>query len=240
MIIDWHTHVHPLHEQAERFWNGNCPATIENVLRLHDEVGLDLSVISSAGHWLKNFSREEALPKIRESNEYLAFLRDAHKDKLVAIAVAIPGGGDAHLKELERAVKEDDLRGVLINSSHRRTYPDDDDARPFFQLATELDIPVFMHPPSVGFWRGTDEGVPARIERRPAVRRLPRAGAPDREGHFRGLSKAQARGQPPWRRHLRGHRPDGLRLRAARQSVDPRSLRSADLHHAQAERLFCA
>src|SRR5207248_2594462 len=34
---------------------------------------------------------------------------------------------------------------------HRGGYPDDDDARPFFALATELDIPVFMHPPSVGF-----------------------------------------------------------------------------------------
>jgi predicted TIM-barrel fold metal-dependent hydrolase len=45
----------------------------------------------------------------------------------------------------------DDLRGVLISSSHRGAYPDDADARPFFALATELDIPVFMHPPSVGF-----------------------------------------------------------------------------------------
>ena len=88
---------------------------------------------------------------IREANEYLASLRDQHKDKIVALAVAIPGGGDEHLRELERAVKQDDLRGVLISSSHRRAYPDDDDARPFFQLATELDIPVFMHPPSVGF-----------------------------------------------------------------------------------------
>jgi len=78
-------------------------------------------------------------------------LRDQHKGRLVALAVAIPGAGDAHLRELERAVKEDDLRGVLISSSHRRAYPDDDDARPFFRLACELDIPVFMHPPSVGF-----------------------------------------------------------------------------------------
>src|SRR5204863_313491 len=62
-----------------------------------------------------------------------------------------PGCGDDHLRELERAVKEDDLRGVLISSSHRRAYPDDDDARPFFRLACNLDIPVFMHPPSVGF-----------------------------------------------------------------------------------------
>jgi aminocarboxymuconate-semialdehyde decarboxylase len=151
MIIDWHTHVHSPREQALPFWQGHCPATIENVLRLHDEVGLDISVISNSGHYLKSFTRDEALPVIRAANEYMASLRDRHKDKLVAIATAIPGGGDGHLKELERAVKQDDLRGVLINSSHRGAYPDDADARPFFALATELDIPVFMHPPSVGF-----------------------------------------------------------------------------------------
>jgi aminocarboxymuconate-semialdehyde decarboxylase len=151
MIIDWHTHVHSLREQEAPFWRGQCPATIDNVLRLHDEVGLDVSVISNSGHYLKAYSREEALPAIREANEYLASLRDRHKDKIVALAVAIPGGGEDHLRELERAVKQDDLRGVLISSSHRRAYPDDDDARPFFKLATELDIPVFLHPPSVGF-----------------------------------------------------------------------------------------
>ena len=48
-------------------------------------------------------------------------------------------------------MREDDLRGVLIGSSHRGAYPDDEDARPFFALACALDIPVFMHPPSVGF-----------------------------------------------------------------------------------------
>jgi aminocarboxymuconate-semialdehyde decarboxylase len=151
MIIDWHTHVHSLREQASPHWRGQCPATIDNVLRLHDEVGLNISVISNSGHYLKAYAREEALPAIREANEYLASLRDQHKDKIVALAVAIPGGGEDHLRELERAVKQDDLRGVLINSSHRGAYPDDDDARPFFRLATELDIPVFMHPPSVGF-----------------------------------------------------------------------------------------
>src|SRR5947199_8338369 len=112
MIIDWHTHVHSLAEQAAPFWGGRCPATIDNVLRLHDEVGLDVSVISNSGHYLKAYTRDEALPIIREANEYLASLRDKHKDRVIAIATAIPGGGDAHLRELERAVKEDDLRGV--------------------------------------------------------------------------------------------------------------------------------
>src|SRR5215472_8547423 len=103
MIIDWHTHVHSPREQSAPVWRGQCPATIENVLRLHDEVGLDLSVISNSGHFLKAYAREEAVPFIRASNEYLASLRDKHKDKIVALAVAIPGGGEAHLKELERA-----------------------------------------------------------------------------------------------------------------------------------------
>jgi predicted TIM-barrel fold metal-dependent hydrolase len=151
VIIDWHTHVHPPKEAARPFWQGKCPATIENVLALHEKAKLDLSVISSAGHYLRNFSRDEAVPVIRESNEYMASLRDKHRDKIVALATGIPGGGDVHLKELERALKADDLRGVLISSSHRGAYPDDDDARPFFALAVALDIPVFVHPPSVGF-----------------------------------------------------------------------------------------
>ena len=151
MIIDWHTHVHSRREQAMPQWRGQCPATIENVLRLHDAVGLDISVISNSGHYLKAYDHKEALPVIREANEYLASLRDLHKDKILAFAVAIPGAGDEHFKELERAVRQDDMRGVIISSSYRGAYPDDDEAKPFFQLCCDLDIPVFMHPPSVGF-----------------------------------------------------------------------------------------
>jgi hypothetical protein len=83
MIIDWHTHVHPPKEAARPFWQGRCPATIENVLALHDAADLDISVISSARHYLRNFSREEAVPVVRESNEYMASLRDKHRDKII-------------------------------------------------------------------------------------------------------------------------------------------------------------
>ncbi len=151
MIIDFHTHVHPPREQARPIWKGKCPATIENVLRVHEAHGLDLSVISSAGHYLRAFSRAEAVAELQDSNDYLAGLRDLHKDRVVALATSIPGGGEAHLRELERAIRQLDLKGVLISSSHRGAYPDDDDALPFFQLACDLDIPVFIHPPSVGF-----------------------------------------------------------------------------------------
>ena len=151
MIIDWHTHVHPPKEQARPMWQGKCPATIENVLKVHEENGLDISVISSAAQYTKDLTREEALPELIVSNDYMASLRDKHPDRIVAMATAIPGAGDGMLREVERAVKSLDLRAVLISSSHRGAYPDDDDALPFFQLMTRLDVPVFIHPPAVGF-----------------------------------------------------------------------------------------
>ena len=32
MIIDFHTHVQTPEQQADPFWQGRCPMTIENVL----------------------------------------------------------------------------------------------------------------------------------------------------------------------------------------------------------------
>src|ERR1019366_2447948 len=36
-------------------------------------------------------------------------------------------------------------------SSMQGHYPDDDEAADFFSLAVELDVPVAVHPPAVGF-----------------------------------------------------------------------------------------
>jgi hypothetical protein len=67
------------------------------------------------------------------------------------MASTVPYGGDKFLREFERAIKEDGLKGAWITSSLQGKYPDDDEAMPFFQLAQELDVPVVIHPPSVGF-----------------------------------------------------------------------------------------
>jgi predicted TIM-barrel fold metal-dependent hydrolase len=92
----------------------------------------------------------QQLKTVRMINEYLASLAHKH-DNIYALATTVPYGGEPFLKELERAVKQDGAKGVIILSSLPGHYPDDDDALPFFQLVSELDIPVFVHPPSVGF-----------------------------------------------------------------------------------------
>jgi aminocarboxymuconate-semialdehyde decarboxylase len=151
MIIDWHTHIYPPSETSKPVWKGRCQMTIETVLAAQERAGIDMTVVSNPLHYLRKESRERALELIGESNRYLAELQDKHAGRIAALAASIPGGGDEYLKELERAVTKDGLKGVFVNSSHQGAYPDDPEARAFFRLATDLDVPVVIHPPSVGY-----------------------------------------------------------------------------------------
>ena len=150
MIIDFHTHVAPPEIRERPLWRGKCPMTIENVLEAQQEAGIDRTVISYPYHELREMDAAEQLAAIARHNRYLASLQDRHQT-IYALACASPYGGDGFLKELERAVRQDGCKGAMIMSSLPGHYPDDDDAFAFFALASELDVPVFVHPPHVGF-----------------------------------------------------------------------------------------
>src|SRR5258708_28008885 len=152
MIIEWHTHVYPAEEAAVRpLWGGRCPMTVENVVAAHHKAGLAVSVVSNAAHYLRGKDAKDERRGIARWSDYAAEIQDAHPGTLYCLAMATPCGGPAHLKELERAIRQLNLKGVLINSSHKSHYPDDDEARGFWELVQDLDIPVMIHPPHVGF-----------------------------------------------------------------------------------------
>ena len=161
MIIDFHTHVFPP-EDFETFTGtgfhknvgakkGRPPATIENVLEAAKIGGVDISVISNPIHNLRDMDRAQQLERCQRQNRYNAQQQNKYPGQIYGMASIVPYGGDPFLREFERAVKQDGLKGAWILSSLQGSYPDDDDAFPFFQLACELDVPVVIHPPSVGF-----------------------------------------------------------------------------------------
>jgi len=151
MIIDWHAHVYPPELAKERRWGGITPLTIENLLEAHERAGIDLCVVSNTIHDLKEKSNEASLAFLRRGNDYGAEIQQKYRDRIVVFTSTLPCGGTPFLRELERAITGLGLHGVLINSSHRHAYPDDDEAKPFFELVTQLNIPMMMHAPSVGF-----------------------------------------------------------------------------------------
>lgn len=147
MIIDWHTHLYPPEETAKPYWKGRCQMTLDNVLRAQDEAGIDATVVSNPGNYWAKLPAEAALPVVERQNRYYAEMQDRYPGRIFAMAGCNPYGGEAYLRELERAVSRDGVKGVCITSSFKGHYPDDAEARPFFDLVTRLDIPVMMHPP---------------------------------------------------------------------------------------------
>jgi aminocarboxymuconate-semialdehyde decarboxylase len=151
MIIDFHTHLIPFEESSKAEWNGRCQMTIERILDAQDQAEIDITVVSNTHHGLQRRPADDALEIIKQSNRYLAEVQNRYNGKIYGLAGTLPGGGDAYLAELERAVAQDGLKGVLVASSHKGVYLDDPEVRPFFELVTALDIPVMIHPPTVGF-----------------------------------------------------------------------------------------
>jgi aminocarboxymuconate-semialdehyde decarboxylase len=161
MIIDFHVHVLPPEDMgaftATGFHRnigarkGTAPTTIEKALEAAKIGGVDITVISNPLHNLRDMDREHQLARCQRQNRFNAAQQDKHSGSIVGMASTVPYGGDAFLREFERAIKQDGLKGAWITSSLQGSYPDDDDAMAFFQLAAELDVPVVIHPPSVGF-----------------------------------------------------------------------------------------
>ena len=159
MIIEWHTHVYPPEEAGDEptfdgksgpGWAGRCPMTVENVLDAHHRAGIDVSVVSNAAHYMRGKAEKDELAAIRRWNDYAAEIQAKHAGTLYGLATILPYG-PAYVKEAERAIRELKLKGLFIHSSHKGHYPDDDAARPFWELAQDLDVPVMIHPPHIGF-----------------------------------------------------------------------------------------
>ena len=151
MIVDWHAHIYPPELAKDRRWGGTTPFTIENLLDAHEKAGIDLCVVSNTIHHLKEKTADESLAVLRRWNDYGAEIQQKYSKRIVVFTSTLPCGGAPFVKEAERAIRQCGLKGVLINSSHQGTYPDDDEAKPFFELVTSLGVPLMMHAPSVGF-----------------------------------------------------------------------------------------
>jgi aminocarboxymuconate-semialdehyde decarboxylase len=125
--------------------------TIENVMDAHYRAGVAISVISNAAHYMRGKSEADELKAIRRWSDYAAEIQQTYKGIVYGFATILPCGGPAMVKETERAIRGLGLKGILIQSNHKGHYPDDDEARPFWELVQDLDVPVFIHPPHVGF-----------------------------------------------------------------------------------------
>jgi aminocarboxymuconate-semialdehyde decarboxylase len=145
MIIDCHSHLVP-----KSWYHPKSPPAIFNIeglLEEQDRAGVNLTVFGN--NWIRTPSGRDSFDIVKEFNEFAAEVTAKYPGRLLGLASAVPFGDERMLRETKRAIVEYGLKGIMVGSSVDGEYLDSPRALPFFELVTELDVPLFIHPPRV-------------------------------------------------------------------------------------------
>ena len=114
----------------------NLDAQIQDM----DRAGIDVAVQTCILGW------DTTLENCRLLNDSAAKIQREYRGRFVGLAHIPPLEGEPALKELERAVGDLELKGVTISSQARGLSLDAEEFRPFYDVVTRLQIPIFVHP----------------------------------------------------------------------------------------------
>jgi len=124
---------------------------VEEHLRVMDETGIDVAVLSMA---VTSDDVNVALEEAKVWDEGVAKLVKRHPRRFVGLAPIPPLAGREALSELRRAIEILGLKGVVIRSQMNGLSVDAPEFYPFYEEVEKLNVPIFIHPS--GVQRGFD------------------------------------------------------------------------------------
>ena len=139
--------------------------------RLHamDAMGIDVQVLSITSPGTQVLPPSEAVPLARDANDQLAAAIAAHPDRFAGFATLPTPDPDGAAAEFERAVQKLGLKGAMIHGRTNDRFLDDPSFRPILEVATALDVPIYLHPtvPSKvvqdAYYAGLDPAISTRF-----------------------------------------------------------------------------
>ncbi len=130
---DWHRRVLPKHTDVQ--------AKIADM----DEAGIAktaLSINDPGPEWFGADGRRVA----RVCNDFIAEVVENHSDRFFGLCVLPLQDLKASLEELNRCVNQLRMKGILLYTNLAGRFSDEPEFRPLFARATDLGIPILLHP----------------------------------------------------------------------------------------------
>jgi aminocarboxymuconate-semialdehyde decarboxylase len=115
-------------------------------LREMDRKGIDIRILSLSTPNVYYWGAAEQVAIARQVNDALARLVRAHPDRFVGLASLPLADPEAALAELERAIGELGMKGVIIGSNVDGMAMNDARMEPVWARINALRLPVFEHP----------------------------------------------------------------------------------------------
>ena len=111
-----------------------------------DEAGVDMQVLSAPPPGTQNLPATQAVALARYANDFLAERAGAEPNRFAAFATLPTPDPEAAAAELHRGVTQLGMVGALIFPRSRDRVLDDVSFRPIFDVAAELQVPLYVHP----------------------------------------------------------------------------------------------
>lgn len=141
----WHTLVPDIPRPAFDKLRPVITDVGERRLEAMSRANIDLAVLSNVGVVQGVLDPTPALQIAREANDYLAETVRQHPSRYAGFATVPLPDPAAGADELERAVRQLGMKGVMVFGHTNGKYLDDDRFRPFWERAEALDTPVYLH-----------------------------------------------------------------------------------------------
>lgn len=118
----------------------------EQRLKVMDENGVDMHVLSLTAPGVQMFDTDRAVDLARVANDQLAEAVRRHPTRFAGLASFAPQHPQQAAREIERARTELGLHGLVVNSHTNDEYYDDEKFWPFFEAAEATDSAIYIHP----------------------------------------------------------------------------------------------
>jgi len=118
----------------------------EERLAIMDQNGIDVHVLSLVAPGVQMLPAAEASALACLANDRLADAIRLHPRRYAGLATVAPQDPQAAAREIERAVQQLRLNGVIINSHTNGEYLDEPRYRPLLEAAAALRTPIYIHP----------------------------------------------------------------------------------------------
>jgi aminocarboxymuconate-semialdehyde decarboxylase len=172
MIIDFHSHYYPIKYlkwlENRKVWPSvTCDGSgriilvigkghrviindsfynVKKHIRKMESCGINLTVLSLSNPWVDFEESEKAVTLSRLVNKEIADAVEQYPDKLIGLATLPLTDLDNALEELERAVEELGMKGIIMPSNIIGKPLDSQELWPVYEKVAKLNIPIFLHP----------------------------------------------------------------------------------------------
>ena len=113
-----------------------------------DAAAIDAKVLTAPISVLVDTGQTLSETRIRQINDTFAEMVKTHPGRLLALATIDPFQEERAAREVERAITTLGLSGICLDCSQAGRFLNIPEARPTFEAASALGIPVFIHPVS--------------------------------------------------------------------------------------------